>query len=128
MFGEFIKSADFKTEKHQPVIHVADTVKAGEAFDVEVLVGEDIAHPNTVEHHIAWIKLYFIPEGTKNPFEVASSEFRVHGDAAAGAEGVVTANPKAKVSLTLQKGGTFYAVSYCNIHGLWAAEKTIVVE
>lgn len=55
-------------------------------------VGKDIAHPNTTEHHISWIKLYYVEEGTTLPYEVARLEFNVHGEAAAGAnEGPVYA-------------------------------------
>ena len=67
---DYIKSGDFATEKHVPVIETVDTVKAGETFHVTLSVGKDIAHPNTVEHHIEWIKLYFVAEGTQLPFEV----------------------------------------------------------
>ena len=49
---DYIKSGDFATEKHVPVIETVDTVKAGETFHVTLSVGKDIAHPNTVEHHI----------------------------------------------------------------------------
>ena len=52
---DYIKSGDFATEKHVPVIEAADKVKAGETFHVNLSVGKDIAHPNTVEHHINWI-------------------------------------------------------------------------
>ncbi|MDU1973941.1 MAG: desulfoferrodoxin family protein, partial [Veillonella sp.] len=52
---DYIKSGDFATEKHVPVIETVDTVKAGETFHVTLSVGKDIAHPNTVEHHIEWI-------------------------------------------------------------------------
>ena len=77
---DYIKSGDFATEKHVPVIEAADKVKAGEAFDVKLSVGKDIAHPNTVEHHIEWIKLYFVAEGTQLPYEVGELSFNVHGD------------------------------------------------
>ena len=74
---DYIKSGDFATEKHVPVIETVDTVKAGETFHVTLSVGKDIAHPNTVEHHIDWIKLYFVAEGTQLPFEVGAIEFMV---------------------------------------------------
>ncbi|WP_295260090.1 desulfoferrodoxin family protein, partial [Veillonella sp.] len=45
---DYIKSGDFATEKHVPVIETVDTVKAGETFHVNLSVGKDIAHPNTV--------------------------------------------------------------------------------
>ena len=51
--SELIKSADWKSEKHVPVIHVA---KEADDIKVCVSVGDEIAHPNTLEHHIAWMK------------------------------------------------------------------------
>lgn len=84
---DYIKSGDFATEKHVPVIETVDTVKAGETFHVTLSVGKDIAHPNTVEHHIEWIKLYFVAEGTQLPFEVGEISFNVHGDGATANEG-----------------------------------------
>jgi len=127
--AEYVKSADFKTEKHVPIIKVADTVNAGERVNIELVVGDEIAHPNTTEHHIAWIKLYFVEEGTKLPYEVARLEFNVHGEAAAGAnEGPVLAESAGVVTATFKKSGKLIATSYCNIHGLWESEKDIVVK
>lgn len=126
--SEFIKSADFKTEKHVPVIKVADTVGAGEKVQIGLVVGEDIAHPNTVEHHIGWIKLYFVAEGTKLPFEVGSVEFTAHGDGATANEGPVHAESAGLVTASFKTSGTLIAVSYCNIHGLWESEKAITVK
>lgn len=125
--GEFVKTADFKSEKHVPVISSPDTVKAGEEVKIGLSVGEDIAHPNTVEHHIKWIKLYFVAEGTQLPYEVASLAFDVHGEAANG-EGPVLAEANGTVSVTFKKSGKLIATSYCNIHGLWESEKAITVE
>jgi superoxide reductase len=48
--GTHIQKADWKTEKHVPVIECPDTVKAGEMFEVKVTLGKEIAHPNTTEH------------------------------------------------------------------------------
>jgi superoxide reductase len=44
------------------VIDCPDNVKADEMFDVTVTLGKEIAHPNTTEHHIRWIQLYFKPD------------------------------------------------------------------
>ena len=57
--SDIIQSADWKTEKHVPGIEAPEVVKAGERVTVQVSVGKEIAHPNTTEHHIRWIKLYF---------------------------------------------------------------------
>ena len=91
-------------------------------------VGKDIAHPNTVEHHIEWIKLYFVAEGTQLPYEVGELSFNVHGDGATANEGPVHAVSVGTLAVSLKKSGKLIAVSYCNIHGLWESEKAIVVE
>ena len=57
ILGDYIKSDDFKKEKHVPVIETGSGIKAGTPFQVTVTVGKEIAHPNTTEHFIAWIKL-----------------------------------------------------------------------
>ena len=62
---DLVQTADWKTEKHVPAIEVKDTVKKGEVVSVSVTVGKEIPHPNTTEHHIAWISVYFLPKGEK---------------------------------------------------------------
>ena len=118
-FGDLIQTADWKKEKHAPVIECPDTVAAGEVFKVKVSVGKEIPHPNTAEHHISWITLYFQPEGDKFPYQVARFEFTGHG------EGTVFTTPLGSVSLTVDKPGTLRAISFCNIHGLWGGSKAI---
>jgi superoxide reductase len=65
--GDLFQTADWKSEKHVPVIECADEVKADELFEVKVTMGEEVAHPNTTEHHIRWIHLYSNPKGTSSP-------------------------------------------------------------
>ncbi|MEA2008335.1 MAG: class II SORL domain-containing protein [Chloroflexota bacterium] len=117
--SETIQSADWKKEKHAPTITAPNTVKAGEVFEVKVGVGDEIAHPNTLEHHIGWITLYFQPEGGKFPYQVGHFEFSGHG------AGDTFTNPSASVSLKVDKPGTLQAVSFCNLHGLWENTKEI---
>lgn len=114
-----IQTADWKKEKHAPVIECPDAVKAGEVFEVKVSVGKEIAHPNTAEHHIRWISLYFQPEGDKFTYEVGHFEFNAHG------EGTAFTTPMGTVSLKVDKPGTLHALSHCNIHGLWESSKEI---
>ena len=114
-----IQTADWKKEKHAPVIDCPNVVKAGEVFEVEVSVGKEIAHPNTAEHHISWIALYFQPEGDKFPYQVGRFEFSGHGEG-----GVFTA-PKMATLLKVDKPGTLRALSFCNLHGLWESSKEI---
>lgn len=108
--SELIKSADWKSEKHVPVIHVE---KEADDIKVCVSVGDEIAHPNTLEHHIAWMKLFFVPEGKQIPVEVASYVASAHG------ESDLFTEPSMSVKLKANAKGTLLALSYCNIHGLW---------
>ncbi len=120
-FGNTIQAADWKKEKHAPVIECPDTVQAGVEFEVQVSVGKEIPHPNTAEHHISWISLYFQPEGDKFVYQVGHVEFGGHGEAE------VFTTPSASVTLKLNKPGVLRALSFCNLHGLWESEKAVVV-
>ena len=64
----WIQTADWKSEKHVPVISIKK-FEDGVAT-VVVKVGAEIAHPNTTNHHIKWIDLFFWPEGGKFPVEI----------------------------------------------------------
>ena len=126
--GDTYQSADWKAEKHSPVIECPESVGAGEAFEVKVSVGKEIAHPNTTEHHIAWIQVYFKPDGDKFNYQLANNEFSAHGASAQGAnEGPVYTEPSVVASCKLQASGTIYALGFCNIHGLWESSKSISV-
>lgn len=120
--GELYQSGDFKGEKHVPVIHAPERVKKGDNIELNANIGEEIPHPNTLEHHILWIKLYFQPQGVKFPVEIGSYNFSSHGEYGTFTEPYVTVKFKA------EKSGTIMATSYCNIHGLWESSKEIVVE
>ena len=93
-----IKSADWKSEKHVPVVTLPDGAKPGEAFDAEVAVGKEIPHPNTPAHHIAWIVLE-----TEHGFQKKDLD--------------PTGEPCAVFKLADDKAVAAYA--YCNLHGLW---------
>ena len=127
-FSDIIQEADWKEEKHVPVIECPDTVRSGELFDVKVSLGKEIAHPNTTEHHIRWITLYFHPEGDKFPYQVGRFEFTAHGESAAGPnQGPVYTDHSVTSSLKTSKPGTLHAIALCNIHGLWESSKKIEV-
>lgn len=127
--GDVIQSADWKAEKHVPVIDAPDSVKAGEKVTVEVCVGKEIEHPNTTEHHIRWIKIYFKSENSKFVTEVGTYQFDAHGESTEGPnKGSAYSEPWAKAVLKLNTAGTLIAVAYCNIHGLWESSRRITVE
>ena len=124
--SEYIQKADWKKEKHVPVIEAPDKVQAGELFEVKVSLGKEIAHPNTTEHHISWISLYFHPEGEKFTHQVGHFEFSAHGESTAGPnEGPVYTHHGVSVSMKVSKPGTLHALALCNIHGLWESSKEI---
>jgi superoxide reductase len=126
--GDTIQEADWKKEKHVPVIECSDTAKAGEAFEVRVSLGKEIAHPNTTEHHIRWITVFFHPEGDKFTYQVGHCEFNAHGESAAGPnQGPVYTDHTVSLSLKVNKSGTLHALGLCNIHGLWESSKAIRV-
>jgi len=118
--GDHIQSADWKSEKHVPVIEVMGPVKKGEPCQVQLSVGAEIAHPHTTEHHIRYIKLFFKPEDEKFIVHLGSFMFEAHGESVEGAnEGSAKCEPKVTATVTLEKPGELVALSYCNIHGLW---------
>ncbi|MEN3042588.1 MAG: class II SORL domain-containing protein [Fervidobacterium sp.] len=117
MLGEYIKSGDFKGEKHVPVIEAPDVVKKGEWFEVTVCVGKEIPHPNLVEHYIVWIELYAMPEGAPYILRIGRYEFSP-----------TLEEPFVKTKIKLEKNSKLIALSYCNIHGLWEGSKEIKVE
>lgn len=125
-FCGLIQQADWKKEKHVPVIECPDTVTAGEVFEVKVGLGKEIAHPNTTEHHISWISLYFHPEGEKFPFQVGHYEFSAHGESVPGPnQGPVYTHHAVTAALKISKPGTLHALALCNIHGLWESSKAV---
>ncbi len=121
-FGELIYTPETasgeaisKVESHTPKIEAPDKVRAGEPFTVKITVGP---HPNTVEHSIREIHLYFYEEGRAfNPVHIGSARFAPE-----------YMEPQLVVTLRLKKSGTLYALAYCNLHGVWEARKEIIVE
>lgn len=101
-FSEYVKSKDGEgKEKHLPVIEV-------QGENVCVTVGKEVAHPNTIEHHIKWIRLYGVKKGSKVPVDIAYLDL-----------GPTLAHPALCVKLASGDFEKLFAVAYCNIHGVW---------
>lgn len=113
---QLVQSGDWAKEKHVPALQVS---KCEKGITITTQVGAEVAHPNTLEHHISWIKVYFKPEGAKFPVEVGTYEFASHG------EEEIFSTPKVETFIETQKSGTVYALSYCNVHGLWENSVTL---
>ena len=126
---EFYSTADWKKEKHVPVIEVGDFIKPGEKTPIIVSVGKEIPHPNKTEHHISWIKLMFWPEGEKYPYQIGIANFDSHGASIKGPDtSGIYSEPYAVFHLKTDKPGKLIATSYCNIHGFWKNEKDIKIK
>ncbi|HLD29755.1 MAG TPA: class II SORL domain-containing protein, partial [bacterium] len=123
---ELFQGADWKKEKHVPVIEIPEKTRKGENIKITVSVGKDIPHPNKTEHHIRWIEIYFLPAGEKYPYHIGKGEFAAHGESLQGPDtsGVYT-HPELVLSFKTEKEGALYASSYCNIHGLWQSSKEL---
>jgi superoxide reductase len=126
---ELLQSADWKAEKHVPVIEVPEQIKKGEIFKVVVTVGKEIAHPNKTEHHICWIEIYFQPQGEKFPYQIGRAEFSAHGASLNGPDtSTIYTHPEVAVSFKTDKPGVIFASSYCNIHGLWQNSSAVEIK
>jgi superoxide reductase len=125
---DLFQSADWKKEKHVPVIDAPLTAKKGENIKVTVSVGKEIPHPNTTEHFIAYIGVYFLPAGEKFPYELGRFSFGAHGASSQGPNtSTVFTHPEITLTFKTDKAGTILASSQCNIHGLWQGSKELSV-
>jgi len=109
-FSKIIKTGkDEGKEKHVPTMTIDKGHKEGRDI-VRVVVGHEEPHPNTVEHHIAWIELYGV---RKDDDQVISL-----GRAACAP---IFSNPNVRFQIN-QIGDfkAFHSLTFCNIHGLWS--------
>ena len=104
--GELIKGASEEgKEKHVPVIELVSCEECGENA-IKVTVGKEVAHPNTIEHHIKWVALF----GVKNGVAVHIATFDL---------GPTFGSPTVVAHVNMEGLSELIAVEYCNIHGLW---------
>jgi superoxide reductase len=102
-------------EKHVPTIRLPAAPKANQEFEIEVLVGDKVPHPNLIEHHISWIRVFAELDGRAfNPVQLAYVEFEP-----------VVAEPKIKIKVKLDKSANIIAQAFCNMHGLWEKSSRI---
>jgi superoxide reductase len=127
--GELVQEADWKKEKHVPVIECPNVVEANELFEIKVTIGKEVAHPNTTEHHISWISVYFLPDDEKFPAQIIHCEFKAHGESVQGPNKSTVYTHNSVMSwMKTGKPGTLFSVSMCNIHGLWQSSKEIKIK
>ncbi len=104
-----------KVESHTPKIEAPETAKADQPFEVKVVVGP---HPNTVEHSIRRVEVYFDEKGRAfNPIILAAMNLTP-----------VFSEPDVRLTMKIKNSGTIHAVEYCSLHGLWEGRKEVRVE
>ena len=117
-FGDVIVAPEKEgKEKHVPHIEAPAKVKAGEPFHVTITVGKEVAHPNTIEHHIKWVQVYAKEEGGRPVVHVGTFDL-----------GPTFAGPIVTFPMMLNKNSTIYALEYCNVHGVWDNSAAVAVE
>ena len=102
-------------EKHSPVITAPDKVRAGEPFDVEIVIGK-VLHPMGPLHWIEYVQLNIGNE------PAGRVDFRSHG----------YLKPSTKFSVVLFDDLAGKKISLivqlkCNLHGIWEAYKNVDV-
>ncbi len=102
-------------KEHSPVISAPSKVKAGEIFDVDVVVGE-ILHPMGPKH---WIEFLQLNMGNE---PCGMIDFRSHG----------YLKPKTRFCVVVgddMKGKTVSLVAQlkCNLHGIWENYRNVEI-
>jgi superoxide reductase len=95
-------------QMHLPWILVPEFVRKREKFKVTVKVGK-VDHPMTDEHYIRCIRIYI------NGKPVECRNLRLPGAS------------EAKFEVSLEKDSMITARVECNLHGIWEAEKKIIL-
>ncbi len=108
-FFEIIKAEkDEGKEKHVPHIEIDRGYKMGRDI-IRVVVGHELPHPNTMEHHIAWIELYGVKKDNDQVVNLGRAAWAP-----------VYSNPNVRFQVNqIEDFKSFHALAYCNIHGLW---------
>ncbi len=126
--GPLFQMEDGNRERHIPVIDCPDRVAAGKPFAINVTIGNEVKHPNTTEHHIKWVQVFFRPDNDRFSYQIAHCDFAAHGDSEAGSgKGPVVTDHRVSVVVSVNGTGRIYALSLCNIHGLWESGKDVEV-
>ncbi len=104
-----------KIESHMPKVDMPDEITIGQPFNINIYVSP---HPNTLNHSIRRIEVYFIEKGRRfNPILIASIDLTP-----------TYIEPELTLKIKLDKPGILSVVSYCNLHGLWVYEKEVKVK
>jgi len=109
-FTELFKAPESEgKEKHVPIIERGKGHGGTHENIVIVTVGKEVAHPNTIEHHIVWIDLFGVKKETNQVIFIGRCEFSA-----------TISEPTATFKVVnLDQYKALGAISYCNLHGIW---------
>jgi len=95
-------------QKHLPWILMPDFIKKGEEFKIMVKVGK-VDHPMTGEHYIRGVQLCIDGKCFKRKVLNLSN------------------HSEAEFKVALEKDSLLTARAECNLHGVWEAEKRVIL-
>jgi superoxide reductase len=117
-----LRTKERKVRSHTPVIECPEKVEAGKIFQIKISLGDGTGYPDTTEHHIRRVSLYYSDNDGKTVRQIAGVEFDSHSpnrDALSRYETIVDAK--------ITESGILHAMAYCNVHGLAEAIRQITV-
>ncbi len=117
-----LRTKERKVQSHTPVIECPERVEADKIFQIKISLGDGAGHPDTTEHHICRISLYYSDSDGKTVRQITGVEFESHSlgrDALSRYETTVDAK--------IAESGVLHAMAYCNVHGLAEAIRQITV-
>lgn len=98
----------------------------GEPFSLKLAMGGDGGHETAADHHIRWIRMYFLADGKHSqPVEVGSYKFATHGNGAQENQAPVCAGGQVQCVLTLNEPGILMVLAYSSVYGFWEREMRV---
>ena len=117
-----LKTMERNTDSHTPVIECPDKVEAGKIFRIKLSLGNGTGHPDTTEHHICRVSLYYSDSDGKTVRQLAGVEYDSHSP-----ERDALSRYETTIDAKISESGVLHAMAYCNVHGLAEAIRQITV-
>ena len=107
-FSDIVKGQTSEgKEKHIPFISVMNHQGQNGKDIVEILVGKEVPHPSTADHYIMWIQALGMNKDGRL-VDLGRQIFKPIKD-----------KPLYALELDSSEFKYIYALSYCNLHGIW---------
>ena len=118
-----LRTKERKVQSHTPVIECPERVEADKIFQIKISLGNGTGHPDTEEHHVRRISLYYSDRDGKVVRQIAGIDFNTRNSS----EDAPCSNYETLVTAQVASSGILHAIAYCNVHGLAEAIKEITV-